>query len=75
MELFSYVRAESIPHAVALLNMPGVRSRPLAGGTDLVLLLREERVCDQVVDIAQIPELHRISLFPSRICTFRELFL
>ena len=40
MERFSYVRAESIPQAVALLNAPGVRSRPWAGGTDLVLLLR-----------------------------------
>ncbi|MCX7669924.1 MAG: FAD binding domain-containing protein [Anaerolineae bacterium] len=61
MERFSYVRAESIPHAVALLNTPGVRSRPLAGGTDLLLLLRHERVCDRVVDISQLPELHRIT--------------
>ena len=31
----------------------------LAGGTDLVLLLREEHdLCDRVVDITQIPELH-----------------
>ncbi len=60
MERFSYVRAESIPQAVALLNTPGVRSRPLAGGTDLLLLLRHEQVCDRVVDITLIPELHRI---------------
>lgn len=60
MERFSYVRAESIPQAVALLNAPGVRSRPLAGGTDLVLLLRDEDACDRVVDITQIPEMHRI---------------
>lgn len=61
MERFSYVRAESIPQAVALLNTPGVRSRPLAGGTDLLLLLRHEHICDRVVDITQIPELHRIT--------------
>lgn len=61
MDRFDYVRAESIPQAVALLNTPGVRSRPLAGGTDLVLLLREERVCDRVVDITQIPEMHTIT--------------
>lgn len=60
MERFSYVRADSIPHAVALLNAPGVRSRPLAGGTDLVLLLREESACDRVVDISQIPEMHHV---------------
>ncbi len=60
MERFSYVRAASIPQAIALLNTPGIRSRPLAGGTDLVLLLRHEQVCDRVVDITQIPEMHRI---------------
>ncbi|MCU0509646.1 MAG: FAD binding domain-containing protein [Anaerolineae bacterium] len=61
MEKFSYVRGQSIPHAVALLNEPGVRARVLAGGTDLVLLMKEERdVCDRVVDITLIPELHQI---------------
>jgi CO/xanthine dehydrogenase FAD-binding subunit len=61
MERFSYVRAESIPHAVTLLNAPGVRSRVLAGGTDLVLLAREQRnLCDRVVDITLVPELHEI---------------
>jgi len=61
MERFSYVRADSIPHAVTLLNAPGVRSRVLAGGTDLVLLARENRnLCDRVVDITLVPELHEI---------------
>ena len=63
MERFGYVRADSVPHAMALLNEPGIRSRPLAGGTDLVLLAREERkLCDRVVDISLIPELHQITL-------------
>jgi CO/xanthine dehydrogenase FAD-binding subunit len=61
MERFSYVRAESVPHAVTLLNTPGMRSRVLAGGTDLVLLARENRdLCDRVVDITLVPELHEI---------------
>ena len=61
MEHFTYVRADNMPHALALLNEPGVRSRVLAGGTDLLLLLRAEpRLCDRVVDISLIPELHRI---------------
>ena len=61
MERFSYVRAASSAEAVALLNEPGVRSRPLAGGTDLVLLTRAEpSLCDRVVDISLIPDLHRI---------------
>ncbi|HEX9115934.1 MAG TPA: FAD binding domain-containing protein [Anaerolineae bacterium] len=62
MERFSYIRAASIAQAVTLLNEPQVRSRVLAGGTDLVLLAREDRrLCDRVVDITQIGELHRIT--------------
>jgi CO/xanthine dehydrogenase FAD-binding subunit len=61
MERFGYVRASSIAEAVALLNEPGLKSRPLAGGTDMVLLLRADPpVCDRVVDLSLIPELHRI---------------
>jgi CO/xanthine dehydrogenase FAD-binding subunit len=61
MERFGYVRAASLAEAVALLNEPGMKSRPLAGGTDLALLLRADPpVCDRVVDITLIPELHRI---------------
>jgi CO/xanthine dehydrogenase FAD-binding subunit len=58
---FEYRRAGSVAEAVRLLNEPGVRARVLAGGTDLVLLMKEERdVCDRVVDITLIPELHQI---------------
>jgi CO/xanthine dehydrogenase FAD-binding subunit len=61
MERFSYVRATSIAEAAALLNEQGIRSRPLAGGTDLVLLTRAEpALCNRVVDISLIPDLHRI---------------
>jgi CO/xanthine dehydrogenase FAD-binding subunit len=61
MEHFSYVRAANIAEAISLLNEPGSRNRPLAGGTDLVLLTRAEpTTCNRVVDISLIPELHRI---------------
>ena len=61
MERFSYVRASNVTEAVSLLNEPGLKSRPLAGGTDLALLLRTDPpLCDRVVDISLIPELHRI---------------
>ena len=39
MERFGYVRATSVSDAVALLNEPGLKSRPLAGSTDLILLI------------------------------------
>ena len=61
MERFRYARAESVSHAVELLNEHGVTSRVLAGGTDLMLQLRQARSWpDRVVDISQIAELHEI---------------
>ena len=79
MERFGYTRAASIAEAVTLLNEPGVRSRPLAGGTDLVLITRAEpSLCDRVVDITQIPDLHHITLDGDRVvigaaATFSEV--
>jgi CO/xanthine dehydrogenase FAD-binding subunit len=62
MERFGYFRASSVPEALALLNEPGKRSRPLAGGTDLVLLMHQPSPnFDHVIDISLIPELHRIN--------------
>ena len=61
MERFGYVRAGSIGEAVSLLNEPGLKSRPLAGSTDILLQLRHDpHYCDRLVDISLIPELHRI---------------
>lgn len=68
MQRFGYVRALSIAEAVAFLNEPGLRSRPLAGGTDLILITRAEpSLCDRVVDITQIPDLHHITLDGDRV--------
>ena len=61
MERFGYIRAESISEAVALLNEQGLKSRPLAGGTDILLQLRHDSgYCDRLVDISLIPDLHHI---------------
>lgn len=61
MEQFGYVQAASISDAVFLLNEAGLRSRPLAGGTDILLQLKHEpHYCDRLVDISQLPELHCI---------------
>ena len=78
-ERFSYLRASSIVDAVRLLNEQGIRSRPLSGGTDVVLLMREEPpICDRVIDISLIPELHNISKHDNQIvigaaATFSEV--
>lgn len=61
MERFGYVRAATISEALTFLNQPGYKNRPLAGSTDLVLLLRRNPdLCDRVVDISLIPEMHTI---------------
>jgi CO/xanthine dehydrogenase FAD-binding subunit len=56
-----YVRATQINEAIHLLNEAGVKCRPLAGGTDLAILLRlNPTLCDRLVDISLIPEMHMI---------------
>ncbi|MEJ5197756.1 MAG: xanthine dehydrogenase family protein subunit M [Anaerolineae bacterium] len=61
MPRFDYVRAGSVEEALHLLAEPGVRSRPLAGGTDLLVYIRHERPAfDRVVDISRVPELKLI---------------
>jgi CO/xanthine dehydrogenase FAD-binding subunit len=78
-ERFGYLRASSIHDAVTLLNEPGIRSRPLSGGTDMVLLMREgPPICDRVIDISLIPELHSISRHDNQVvigaaATFSEV--
>lgn len=61
MERFETIRAKSVSEAVTLLNEPGLRSRALAGATDIMLLLRHDpHYCDRLVDISQLPELRKI---------------
>jgi CO/xanthine dehydrogenase FAD-binding subunit len=61
MSDFSYVRANSLDEAISLLAQPGVYSRVLAGGTDLINeFRRSEALCDRVVDVAHVPELKGI---------------
>lgn len=59
MEAVEYVAPESVAEAVELLGTAG--ARPLAGGTDLVVQLKERRQRASVlVDVKRIRELNRI---------------
>jgi CO/xanthine dehydrogenase FAD-binding subunit len=61
MSDLAYVRAHTLGEAIALLDEPGVRSRVLAGGTDLVNQHRGGQIsCDRIVDVAHVPELRVI---------------
>ena len=58
MRAFEYVRPTSLAEAIALLDRHGPAARPLAGGTDLVIRLRDGSIRPEVVfDVKAIPEL------------------
>lgn len=58
MRAFSYERPTALADAVALLGLHGEDARVLAGGTDLVIRLRDGTYAPKVVvDIKRIPEL------------------
>ena len=58
MNRFEYARPETVAEAVALLDAHGSDARVLAGGTDLVIELRNHWVEPKIViDIKRIPEL------------------
>jgi CO/xanthine dehydrogenase FAD-binding subunit len=58
MPSFDYVRAKSLDHAINLLGDPAYVSRPLAGGTDLLVYVRHQQPSfDRVVDISLLQEL------------------
>jgi carbon-monoxide dehydrogenase medium subunit len=62
-----YAAPETLPDAVALLARFGAGARVLAGGTDLIVQLREHlREADVVVDAKRIPELMELSFDPAR---------
>jgi CO/xanthine dehydrogenase FAD-binding subunit len=58
MRAFAYERPGSLADALALLAAHGPAARPLAGGTDLIIRLRDRSLRpDVVVDVKGIPEL------------------
>jgi carbon-monoxide dehydrogenase medium subunit len=60
-----YAAPQSVTDAVAILNQFGNRARVLAGGTDLIVQVREHiRDVDVLVDGKQIPELMALSYSP-----------
>jgi CO/xanthine dehydrogenase FAD-binding subunit len=61
MPRFDYVRAHSVEDAVALLGDAAHVSRALAGGTDLLVLIRHQKPAfDRVVDLTRVPEMKLI---------------
>jgi len=60
---FEYVRATSVDEAIAALAKHGERARPLAGGTDALVMARAGRwELDALVDIKHMPETNILEL-------------
>lgn len=62
MQAFDYVAAQTVDEAVSLLADKGDRARILAGGTDLIVQVREgRRDLDLMVDVKKIPDVNVMS--------------
>jgi CO/xanthine dehydrogenase FAD-binding subunit len=62
LEAFDYVAAHSVDEVVSLLAQHGDQARALAGGTDIIVAVREgRRKVALLVDIKGIPEVNQLS--------------
>ena len=63
MEAFDFVSPKSIDEAVSILNEHGDRARIIAGGTDILVMMRAgRRLADVVVDVKGIPEVNQMTI-------------
>lgn len=62
MQPFRYIRAQNVEHAATLLQQQDGRARILAGGTDLIVALRERRIAAElIIDIKGVPEVDELT--------------
>ena len=65
MQAFDYVAPKSVADAVSILNQNGDQARMIAGGTDILVMMRAgRRLADIVVDVKEIPELNQMTYTP-----------
>ncbi len=65
MKAIDYAAPRTVAEAVALLKERGDRARVLAGGTDVIVQVREHRRdLDVLVDVKRIPEVNELSYDP-----------
>jgi xanthine dehydrogenase FAD-binding subunit len=65
MKAFDYAAPATLAEAVALFVAGGERARALAGGTDVIVQVREgRRDLDLLVDVKRVPELNELAYDP-----------
>lgn len=65
MQAFDYIPARTVDEAVSLLASKGDQARVLAGGTDLIVQVREgRRQLELIVDVKKIPDVNVLSYDP-----------
>ena len=78
MKWIDYTSPKTLEEAVGLLAEHGEKARILAGGTDLIVLLRVNPAkvnnADVIVDGKAIPELNELSYSPESGLTLERLF-
>jgi carbon-monoxide dehydrogenase medium subunit len=67
LKAIDYAAPRTIAEAVALLGEKGDRARVLAGGTDIIVQVREgRRDLDLLVDVKHVPELNALTYDPQK---------
>ncbi len=67
MKDITYAAPKTVADAAALLSDKGDRARILAGGTDIIVQVREgRRDIDALVDIKHIPDVNELSIDPAK---------
>jgi carbon-monoxide dehydrogenase medium subunit len=67
LQAFDYAAVRSVDEAVSLLAQHGDQARPLAGGTDIIVAVREgRRQVAMLVDIKGIPEVNQLAYDAAR---------
>jgi carbon-monoxide dehydrogenase medium subunit len=58
---FEYLSPTSLPEVFELLDRYGIRAKLVAGGTDLIVQMKEKRIAPEVmINLLEVPELQRI---------------
>jgi carbon-monoxide dehydrogenase medium subunit len=66
LQAIEYAAPTSVAEAVRLLQQGGPTVRPLAGGTDIIVMAREyRRDTSMMIDVKRIPELTELSYSPA----------